>query len=53
MQLQSVGGGLHTRIRVDIDGTGTDHTWSNLAQLQDVTGLNLTDLVTNGNLIAE
>ncbi|MBI1274444.1 hypothetical protein GC177_00540 [bacterium] len=43
----------HTIVRVDLDGTGTDHTWTNLVQLQDVTGQTLAGLVTNGNLIVE
>ena len=44
-------GGSYTRINVDYDGTGTAHSVKAVAQLQGVTGLNLTDLVNDGNLI--
>lgn len=52
VRLQTVGG-TSTRVQVDIDGTGTNYGWTNFVQLQNVTGHTLTDLVNNGNLIAE
>ncbi|MGE4312680.1 MAG: type I secretion C-terminal target domain-containing protein [Pseudobdellovibrionaceae bacterium] len=48
-----VQGGSYTRINIDIDGTGTNYSSQSLAQLQGVTGLNLTDMVNSGNLVVE
>ena len=41
--------GANTTVSVDTDGTGTSYT--QIATLASVTGLNLTDLITDGNLI--
>jgi Ca2+-binding RTX toxin-like protein len=41
--------GSDTQVKVDTDGSGTSYT--QIATIQGVTGLNLADLITDGNLI--
>ncbi|HEY1614377.1 MAG TPA: calcium-binding protein [Rhizomicrobium sp.] len=41
--------GSDTQLKVDTDGSGTSYT--QIATISGVTGLNLTDLITDGNLI--
>ncbi|MBV2147706.1 type I secretion C-terminal target domain-containing protein [Sphingobium sp. AS12] len=51
VQLQALSS--HTRVQVDRDGTGSTYAWENALQIQNVTGLNLTTLISNGSLIVE
>lgn len=43
--------GSDTVIKVDIDGTGSAHTWQQVATIVGVTGLSASELVHDGNLI--
>jgi hypothetical protein len=40
----------NTLVRVDIDGSGTTYGFQNAVVLTGVSGVSLTDMVTNGNL---
>jgi hypothetical protein len=42
----------NTLLRVDIDGSGTTFGFQNVAVLTGVSGVTLTDMVTNGNIDA-
>jgi hypothetical protein len=35
------------------EGAGTTYGWENVVQLQNLTGLNFSTMVTNGNIIVE
>ncbi|MDE1153692.1 MAG: type I secretion C-terminal target domain-containing protein [Micavibrio sp.] len=47
--LQTVGG--NTIVSVDVDGTGTGHSFVQVAQLDNTTGLDLNDLYAQGQII--
>jgi Ca2+-binding RTX toxin-like protein len=51
VQLQALS--AHTRVQVDRDGSGSAFGWENVAQLQGLTGLNLSTLQSNGALIVD
>ena len=43
--------GSDTLVKVDIDGTGTTHTWQQIATIVGVTGITTSELIHDGNLI--
>jgi Ca2+-binding RTX toxin-like protein len=49
--VQAATSGSDTVLKVDIDGTGTAHTWQQIATITGVTGLTASDLIHDGNLI--
>jgi hypothetical protein len=44
--------GSDTLMSIDRDGTGTAHTWAQVARLEGVTALDESTLMTQGNLVA-
>ena len=45
--------GSHTTLAVDTDGTGSAYGFRDVARIDYTTGLNLNDMITNGELIVE
>ncbi len=43
--------GSNTLLKVDLDGTGGSYSPTQIATLSGITGLNLNDLITDGNLV--
>ncbi|MBI1326388.1 MAG: type I secretion C-terminal target domain-containing protein [Alphaproteobacteria bacterium] len=48
-----VTGTYHTTVQVDHDGPGTFHSWINIVQLSNITGLTVGGMISSGNMIVE